>query len=386
MRYWVMRRSGSFLRQASTSCGRAVGAVVVVGGVGEVAVGLALDQRRAVAPAGVAHRGVDRGVDVEGVVAVDDDAAEAVGVGAVGDVVDRRLRRHRHRDGVAVVLADEHHRELVDAGEVERLVEVALGGGALAEVADDHPVLAAELGGVGEAGGVGELGRDRGRAGDDVALGPAPVVRHLASAAVRIVGPRQHGQEDLLHGHAEGEHHAGVAVVGEDDVVAGPQRPGRADLHALVALAGHDEGRLAHAVQRPDLLVEDPGREDGAVHPDEVVRGQPEVRCGGRGGGARTGRRRWGSAPGSAGGIGVRHRSSLAQMIGSRWHVDVGHRTALLVVSRPRPAVTRAASMRRSARRSAAAAVVMPSASARSSTRWTVSWIPRMCSSARARS
>ena len=76
---------------------RAVGAVVVVGGVGEVAVGLALDERRAVAAAGVADRGVHRGVHVERVVAVDDHAAEAVGVGAVGDVVDRRLRRSSAR-------------------------------------------------------------------------------------------------------------------------------------------------------------------------------------------------------------------------------------------------------------------------------------------------
>ena len=76
---------------------RAVGAVVVVGGVGEVAVGLALDQGGAVAAPGVAHGRVHRGVHVERVVAVDDHAAEAVGVGAVGDVVDRRLRRSSAR-------------------------------------------------------------------------------------------------------------------------------------------------------------------------------------------------------------------------------------------------------------------------------------------------
>ena len=57
----------------------------------------------------------------------------------------------------------------------------------------------------------------------------------------------------------------------------GAQRPGRADLGALVALAGHDEGRLAHAVEAPDLLVEHAGREDRAVHADEVVGGEPEL-------------------------------------------------------------------------------------------------------------
>src|SRR5207245_541224 len=61
---------------------------------------------------------------------------EAVGVRVLGDVLDGRLLRQRDGDGVAVVLADEHHRKAVDACEVERLVEVALRRGAVAEVAD----------------------------------------------------------------------------------------------------------------------------------------------------------------------------------------------------------------------------------------------------------
>ena len=42
----------------------------------------------------------------------------------------------RHGDRVAVVLDDVDHRQLVDAGEVERLVEVALVRRALAQVGD----------------------------------------------------------------------------------------------------------------------------------------------------------------------------------------------------------------------------------------------------------
>ena len=66
--------------------GRAIGAVVVVRGVGEVAVRLALDEGRSLAPTGAADGGVHGGVDVERVVAVDDHAGEAVGVGVLGDV------------------------------------------------------------------------------------------------------------------------------------------------------------------------------------------------------------------------------------------------------------------------------------------------------------
>ena len=82
MRYCFIRCSGSFLRHASTSSRRAVGAVVVVGGVGEVAVGLALDERRGPRPARVADRGVHGGVDVERIVAVDDHAAASRTSGA----------------------------------------------------------------------------------------------------------------------------------------------------------------------------------------------------------------------------------------------------------------------------------------------------------------
>jgi hypothetical protein len=253
---------------------RAVGAVVVVGRVGHVAVGLALDEGRPLAVAGPADGRVHGGVDVEGVVPVDDHTAEAVAVGPVGDVVDRRLLRQRDRDGVAVVLADEDARQAVDAGEVERLVEVALRRRPLTEVADHHLALLAQLGRVGEAGGVGELRGDGGRAGDDVELGRAPVVRHLAAARVRVIGPGEHGEQHLLGGHAEGEDDPGVAVVRQHDVAAGLERPGRSDLRALVTLGAHDEGRLAHPVEAPDLLVQEPAQQDEAVHPHQIVTGE----------------------------------------------------------------------------------------------------------------
>src|SRR5205807_9140176 len=110
--------------------GSAVAAVVVVGGVPQVAVGLALDQDGALTLAGVADGRVGRGVDVDGIVAVHDHAGQPVGVGVLGDVLDRRLLGQGNGDGVAVVLAHEDDGQAVDPGEVERLVEVALRGGA----------------------------------------------------------------------------------------------------------------------------------------------------------------------------------------------------------------------------------------------------------------
>ena len=261
---------------------RPVDPVVVVGGVGHEPVRLGLDERGALAGPGPGHGGLGGGVDVEDVVAVDHHAVEAVGGGPVGHVGHRRLLPHPDGDGVAVVLAHEDGGQPVDAREVERLVEVALRGRRLAEPGDGDLVVAPDGGGQGQAGGVGELGADGRRAGDDPEPARAPVVRHLATPGVGVVALGQHGQEDLIRRHAQGEDHADVAVVREGDVVAGPQRPCRADLGGLLALGGDVEPGLAVAGEVPGLLVDEPGQEDGAVHPDHVVGRQPELDVTGR--------------------------------------------------------------------------------------------------------
>src|ERR1700727_1198728 len=55
-----------------------------------------------------------------------------------GPLVERDppLPLQRRGDGPLVVLAEEHHRRVVDRGPDERLVHVALAGGAVAEVGD----------------------------------------------------------------------------------------------------------------------------------------------------------------------------------------------------------------------------------------------------------
>jgi hypothetical protein len=68
-----------------------------------------------------------------------------------------RLLLERHRDRPLVVLDTKTTRHVPDAGEVQRLVEVALGRGPVAAVRHDHRVVAAVLGGVGEADRVRHL-------------------------------------------------------------------------------------------------------------------------------------------------------------------------------------------------------------------------------------
>ena len=161
---------------------RAVGAVVVVRRVSEVAVRLALDEGGSLALPCVADGGVHGGVHVERVVAVDDHPRHSVGVRVLGDVLDRRLLGEGHGDGVAVVLADEDDREAVDAREVQGLVEVTLRRGAVAEVADGHAVVAPEVGGEADAGRVGDVGCDGRRPGDDAESPAPPVAGHLPPA------------------------------------------------------------------------------------------------------------------------------------------------------------------------------------------------------------
>src|SRR5215217_41299 len=250
---------------------RAVRPVVVVRGMREEAVGLGLDQRRAVAGAGALDRLLHRAVARERVAAVHDHAGESIRLGAVGHVLDRHLLGLRHRDRIVVVLADEHDRQLVDAGEVEPLVPVALARRALAEPARRDGLLAAILRGVRDAGRVRDLRPDRARVRDDAEPPGAPVRRHLPAAGARIVGLREQPQEDVLRSEPGDENDGEVAVVGEPDVAAALERVRRPDLTPLVSRDGNDERRLALPVESEGGFVTQSRRDDVPVHREEVV-------------------------------------------------------------------------------------------------------------------
>ena len=187
---------------------------------GDGAVGLKFEDDGATAGASLLHDLMHVAVDEEEVVAVDDEAADAVGGGAVGDVADDHLLFLHLGDGVAVVLDDEDEGEGVDGSEVEALVEVALGGGALADVGDGDGVLTLEFGGPGEAGRDGDLGADGGGLGDDAQLLVVPVGGHLTTTGVGVGGLGEDVEHEFVDGHAEGEHDADVAVVGHGPVLA----------------------------------------------------------------------------------------------------------------------------------------------------------------------
>src|SRR5215208_2258483 len=164
----------------------AVAPVVVVRGVCGHAVGLGLDQGRTVPPAGTLNGLSGDLVDGEHVVPVHPVSWEAVALGALrygaGD-----LQWLGDGDGVDVVLDEEDDWEIVDAGEVHRLMPVTLAGRGLAATGEHHPVLAAHLEGQSAPCRLWVLDRDGRRSGDDVELAAREVPRHLAPGAIRVL-------------------------------------------------------------------------------------------------------------------------------------------------------------------------------------------------------
>jgi hypothetical protein len=152
-------------------------------------------------------------------------------------VLDRHLLGLGDGDGVAVVLAEEDDREAVDPGEVAALVEIAFGGGALAEAGDRHLAGAAELGGVGHAGRLRDLGGNDAGGRDDPVLGGAVVGGHLAAAGEGVALLGQHAEHDILGTEAEGKAEGEIAVVGEQDIALAVEGKGRSDQGRLVPLS-----------------------------------------------------------------------------------------------------------------------------------------------------
>ncbi|MCY1226501.1 hypothetical protein D9M72_387320 [compost metagenome] len=208
-------------------------------------VGVGLHQQRAGAFARQLHRAAQHGKERDDVVAVHAFAGHAV---AHGFVCQRRcygLVGQRHRDGVLVVLDEEDDREVEDGREVERFMEVAFAGGAVAAHGQDYGVLAAEFGGVRNADGVEQLGGERGALDADLVL-------EGVVAAVPVAAEEGHG----LHWvHAAGHHGHGVAVGGEDPVAIREAKCGR-HLTRFLSVAGRIDGHAALADQSRVLVVD----------------------------------------------------------------------------------------------------------------------------------
>ena len=183
-------------------------------------------------------------IDRVGVVAVDHDARQPVGRGAVGgrmlhgsDVADRRIFH------VEIVLADEDHRQLPHRGEIQRLVEGADVGGAVAEEAHRNVLLALVLRAPRRAAGDRQM-----RADDRVGAHHAVVDRgqmHRAALAAHqaVVALHQFAQH-FFDRHAAGER-MGMAAIGAEGQIAGLHGGGKAGGDRFLA-----ERKMARALDQ----------------------------------------------------------------------------------------------------------------------------------------
>ena len=228
-------------------------------------VGVGLHEQGAGAFPGELDGAAEDGEQRDDVVAVHAFTGHAVADGLVRERRRDGLVRERHGDRVLVVLDEEHHRQVEDGGEVQGLVEVALARGAVAAHGQDHGVLAAQLGGVGDADAVQQLGGQRGALDADLVLGGVV-------AAVPVAAEQRHGLDGV---HAAGHHGHGVAVGGEHPVALGEAQR-RGDLAGLLAVAGRVDGHPALPDECGVLVID-------AAADDELLVGGQEFGIAGQG-------------------------------------------------------------------------------------------------------
>ena len=210
----------------------------VFGGIGarmaRMAIGKALDERGAAPFARLLKRRERSPIDDIGVVAIDDDALKTVGRRAIArGMFHRRHVADRRVFHVEIVLADEDDRQLPDGGEIERLVERANIGRAVAEEADGHVLLAEILRAPGRATGDRQMRADNRIGAEHVMLDRGQV--HRAALAAHEADVAQHQfAEHALHRGAAGERMR-VAAIGAERLVALAHRDAKPRRDRLLA-------------------------------------------------------------------------------------------------------------------------------------------------------
>lgn len=242
----------------------------VAHGVPAEAVGSRFDERGKSLVAGATNRGREALLHVEHVLDEEAIVRDAVALRAQRHVFDgvRALKRRAHRE--LVVLADEDHRELPQGREVQGLVEVADGDGALAEEADRDIAIAAVFGCECSAGSERDVPTDDAVAAQHPVLGVEQM--HRAAEATRA--SRRFAEElghQLAWAHAARQRDAVIAVRA-DDVVARLERGGGADGDGLLANVKMEEtADFPLGVGPRRFFFHAADEEHLAIEPEQVV-------------------------------------------------------------------------------------------------------------------
>ena len=115
----------------------------------------------------------------------------------LADVLDRLADVGRHRDGVAIVFANNHKRDFPKRGHVQGFQKCSLAGGTLAEIGDGHAAVFAFLVGERHAGGDRDVRREDGVRAPEILAHIAKVHRASPSLATTILLAEQLGHHRL---------------------------------------------------------------------------------------------------------------------------------------------------------------------------------------------
>ena len=172
------------------------------------------------------------------VIAVDDFSGHAVGRCAVGNIFHGHLPFQRRRVGVLVVVADKHDRAFHDGRHVQAFVPVSAAGGAIAERAHHHAVLAAHFERQADSGRHRNVVSQHADKGDEVMLQTAHV--HVGVFALGRSGLLAHVLGEYgSQRHAANQECSHIPMRRTNDVV-GPKVDAAADRDGLLAAADID--------------------------------------------------------------------------------------------------------------------------------------------------
>src|ERR1043165_9753078 len=173
---------------------------------------------------------------------------------------------------ITVVLYQEDHGEFPYRGNVQRFMEVAFAGGAVAAEGEANLILFAELVGQCYAVGNRELRAEVTDHAADVIFIGAEVEAALAAFRVAFLAALPL-HEELVERHLAGSEHTEVAVHGHDVLVA-VEGEGRAHGDGFLTDAGKPLGKAALAQEHEQFLLDHPGTEELSVEVDQFVGAQ----------------------------------------------------------------------------------------------------------------
>ena len=229
----------------------------IVLGMAVMAIGQALNEGGAFALPGAVDRRLGHVQHAVEVLPVAADPAHAIGGRSLRHRLHGHLEAHGGRVGVEVVLADEDDREVMDAGEIERFVEISPGRCPLSEEGDGDARLVEHLEAQRCPDRDGERGAEHAGGSDDAAFQVSGMKEAVAPAGKPVAPPHELGDQDSRIDPAR-EENTEVAVEREDDVRF-IEEVAEANRDRFLPLSRVNPAQdLVLAVQRRDGPVEEP--------------------------------------------------------------------------------------------------------------------------------